>query len=221
MGDGLLMDGPSEKVLVDVAPENLMACSECDALYQAVAPEPETLIVCERCHHVIARPRRKAGMTVISLAFATLVLVVAATFLPFLSISVAGVENSASLIDTALAFSEGGLAFLALATVALIILIPTLRMLLILYVLVPIVFDRPPARRAKSAFRMSIALKPWSMAEIFVIGCAVALVKIVDLADVAFGPAFWMFSALVIIVTLQERLLCSWSVWNALEQPQS
>ena len=33
------------------------------------------------------------------------------------------------------------------------------------------------------AFRLAEALQPWSMAEIFVIGCAVALVKIADLAE--------------------------------------
>ena len=88
--------------------------------------------------------------------------------------------------------------------------------LLALYVLAPIVADRPPARGALRAFRWSEALRPWSMAEIFAIGCAVALVKVSDLATVTFGPAFWMFSALVILVVVQESFICRWSVWNAL-----
>jgi paraquat-inducible protein A len=56
------------------------------------------------------------------------------------------------------------------------------------------------------------------MAEIFVIGCAVALVKIADLADVVFGPAFWMFALLVVLIVAQDRLMCRWSVWNALNR---
>ena len=90
-------------------------------------------------------------------------------------------------------------------------------MLLTLYVLVPIVLDRPPARRAIPAFRLSEALRPWSMAEIFAIGCAVALVKVVDLANVGFGPAFWMFGFIVVFVIAQDSFMCKWSVWNSLE----
>ena len=51
------------------------------------------------------------------------------------------------------------------------------------------------------------------------LGCAVALIKVADLAQVMFGPAFWMFALLVILVLLQQRYLCSWSVWDALNTP--
>jgi len=111
--------------------------------------------------------------------------------------------------------------FLSLATAALIIFIPLLRALLTLYVLVPLVLDRAPARHAIRAFRLSEALRPWSMAEIFAIGCAVALVKITDLATVTFGPAFWMFGILVVLVIAKDNFMCKWSVWNALEHPKT
>ncbi len=199
----------------------LMACPHCDALYRAVQPAPGERAVCARCHAVLASPRRRAGMQVISLALAMLVLVCAAAFLPFLRIEINGVGNSASLIDTAMAFDGVLLQFLALATVSLILAIPALRMALILYVIGPLVFDRPPALRARDAFRLSEQLRPWSMAEIFAIGCAVALVKISDLARVSFGPAFWMFAAAVVIIVLHDRFLCSWSVWNSLDRPSA
>ena len=94
---------------------------------------------------------------------------------------------------------------------------PLARVLLAMYVLIPIVMDRPPVRGATQAFRLSESLRPWSMAEIFAIGCAVALIKISDLADVAFGPAFWMFAVLVVLVVVQDNFLCRWSVWNSLD----
>lgn len=197
---------------------DLMACPQCDALYRARPPEKGTDAVCRRCHAVLARPRARAGAHVIALAATMLVLVTAATFLPFLRIEVGGLGNSASLLDTALAFRGPGLRFLAVVTLATILAIPALRMALILYVLVPVVADRPPAREARRAFRLAEALRPWSMAEIFALGCAVSLVKIADLAQVTFGPAFWIFAAVVVVIVLHDRFLCSWSVWNSLEQ---
>ena len=123
-------------------------------------------------------------------------------------------------MDAALAFSSGPLLMLALATAGLILIVPLIRVVITLYVLVPIVLDLPPSRYAMQAFRLSEALRPWSMAEIFALGCAVALVKIADLATVGFGPAFWMFGGLVVLVVAQDNYICRWSVWNSLENPK-
>lgn len=202
-----------------MTPDTLMACTECDALYRAAAPRPGERAICARCHTVLAAPRKGAGMRIIALAAAAVVLVGGAAFLPFLRIEVSGLGHGTSVFEVVTAFSGERTAILAVAMAALILFIPLLRMLLILYVLGPVVFDRPPARQARAAFRLAERLRPWSMAEIFAIGCAVSLVKIADLAHVEFGPAFWMFAALVILVVLQERFMCRWSVWTSLDQP--
>ena len=200
--------------------DDLIVCPTCDAAYQLQKPKHGERAVCQRCHRVLVAPRRNAGLYIIAVALAVLFLVVGAAVFPFLTIDAAGNKNAVSILDAALAFTDGFLILLSLATAGLIIFIPLMRALLILYVLVPVVFDRPPARHSMRAFRLSEALKPWSMAEIFAIGCAVALVKITDLANVSFGPAFWMFGILVVLVIAQDSFMCKWSVWNALEHPK-
>ncbi len=200
--------------------ETMIVCPHCDALYVSEQPGFGERAVCGRCHAVLITPRKQAGMQIIMLALAILVLVISAGVFPFLSIEAAGARNSVSVIDAALAFSGGWLYFVALATATLILVIPLLRVLLVLYVLVPVVFDYPPAKGANRAFNLSETLRPWSMAEIFAIGCAVALVKVVDLADVSFGPAFWMFAVLVVLVVVQDRFMCRWSIWNSLSPKQ-
>lgn len=203
-----------------LALDDLIVCPSCDAAYQLQKPKSGERAVCQRCHRVLIAPRKNAGLHIIAVALAVLILILGAATFPFLTIDAAGSKNAVSIIDAALAFSDGFMIFLSLATAALIILVPMLRVLLTLYVLVPVVFDRPPARHAIHAFRLSEALKPWSMAEIFAIGCAVALVKITDLAIVGFGPAFWMFGILVVLVMAQDSFMCKWSVWNSLEHPK-
>ncbi|MGR3321702.1 MAG: paraquat-inducible protein A [Pseudooceanicola sp.] len=197
---------------------NLIACPRCDALYH-VAEDPAAghRAVCGRCHTVLIAPRRGAGARLIAVALTVVILVVSATLFPFLTIRVGGAWNSSSVFDAALSFSGGPFLALAMAVAALIVFIPVMRALLLLYVLVPVVLDRPPAKGARSAFRLSEDLRPWSMAEVFAIGCAVALVKVADLADVDFGPAFWMFAALTILVVVQDTFMCRYSVWKSLE----
>lgn len=200
--------------------DGLIACPHCDALYNARVPKSGERAVCERCHTVLIAPIRKAGLKIIALTLAMLILIVSAVFFPFLNIQVSGFANQASILDTALSFQSGVMVLLAAATTAMVVLIPAFRMVLILYVLTPIVRDQQPYRYAKAAFRLSQRLKPWAMAEIFAIGCAVALVKVADLALIGFGPAFWMFTAFVFIVLVSDNLYCTWSVWKSLEHRQ-
>lgn len=198
----------------------LIACPHCDALYSIARPGHGERAVCARCHTVLIAPRRNAGLHIIALALTVLILVIAASIFPFLRIDAAGARNSVSILDAAFAFQSGMLIVLAWACAALIVLIPALRALLVIYVLVPLVLNKPPARNAVAAFRVSEALRPWSMAEIFALGCAVALIKVADLADVHMGPAFFMFAALVVVIVVQDSFMCKWSVWNALD-PQT
>jgi paraquat-inducible protein A len=200
--------------------DDLIACPACDALYRVADLPRGQRAVCHRCHRVLIAPRAKAGMRIIALALTGVILVAAAMVFPFIRISAVGLSNGATLIDAALAF-DGPLVGLSLTVLALIVLLPLTRLLLTLYVLVPLVADRPPARWARRAFRLSEALRPWSMAEIFAIGTAVALVKVADLARVEFGPAFWMFLVLVVVGVLQDRYTCRWSIWHALEHPKT
>jgi len=201
--------------------DEMIVCPQCDAAYRLARPGAGERAVCQRCGTALITPRRKAGMQIIAVSLAVVILIIAATVFPFLAINAAGASNSVSILDAALAFSDGPLIALSLTTAALIIFVPLARVLLAIYVLVPIVMDRPPARGAARAFRLSEALRPWSMAEIFAIGCAVALIKISDLADVTFGPAFWMFAVLVVLVVVQDNFLCRWSVWKSLDKTQT
>lgn len=197
--------------------DDLIACPQCDALYRAAPPRPGERAVCHRCHTILIAPRRGAGLKIIALAIGSLVLVFGALSLPFIGIHRLGLANDATILDAALAFS-GPLLVLSLAVFALIVFLPLLRLLLTLYVLIPVVFDRQPWPGAKRAFRWSEAMRPWSMAEIFVIGCAVALVKLADLARVELGPAFWMFVVLVVLIVVQDTFMCRWSVWKSLDR---
>lgn len=215
---GAVQSAYCRAMVADPAPiDSLIACPQCDALYRATSPRPGERAVCHRCHTVLIAPRKGAGLKIIALALASVVLVIGVLTFPFIAIRRLGLSSDATVLDAALAFS-GPLLVLSLAVFAAIIFLPLLRLLLTLYVLVPVVFDQPPWPGAKRAFRWAERLRPWSMAEIFVIGCAVALIKLADLARVELGAAFWMFVILVVLIVVQDTFMCRWSVWKSLER---
>ncbi len=194
----------------------LIACPHCDLVYSTPHVARNERAYCQRCHSVLIAPRRKAGKRLIALALSILILITGAMFFPFLSIGAGGLSHGTSIVQTSFAFT-GMLAVLTPAILAFIIFIPMARLILLIYVLVPIIQDKPPAPLARQAFRLAEDLTPWSMAEIFAIGCAVALVKLSDLAEVNLGPAAWMFAALMIIFVLTDSLMCRYSIWKSLE----
>ena len=202
-------------------PAALIGCPNCDEVYVARTPPAGRRAVCDRCGTVLISSRENAGIPILALSLAVLILVLAAAFHPFLSINAAGLGNRVSLLDVATSFRSGVLVLVSVATVMLIVALPALRVGLLIYVIAPLEMGLRPARHARVAFRAAQELKPWSMTEVFSIGCAVALVKVSDLARLEFGPAFWMFVALSVIVVVSDRFMCSWSIWQAIDEAEA
>jgi paraquat-inducible protein A len=161
---------------------------------------------------------RASAMTrIVMMAATALVLMIAGVFFPFLEVSAGGIVQRSSLIDTILAYSTGLLVQLTFALAALIIILRLLRFLTVLYTLAPMALGWAPARHAATAFRLAGRLRPWAMAEVFIVGVTVALVKIADLAQVRLGPAFWALATLVVVNVLYDAILCRFTVWKTLE----
>lgn len=193
----------------------VIACPQCDALYPGAPPLPGERAVCHRCHSVIAAPHKRAGAWIMLLSLAILGLATAAMFLPFLSVRRFGLGNSVSLFDAVAFFAPG---VLAVAVAILVLGVPLMRAAISLYVLGPIMAGRAPAAYAGAAFRLSERLRPFAMAEIFMIGCAIAVTKLGSFARVEIGPAFWVFGGMAVLTVLLDRMSCSWTIWNTLDE---
>jgi paraquat-inducible protein A len=206
---------PSDPIPLDA--DGLMACPHCDALHVAADPPEGGRLRCRRCHAVLITDRPRALDRTLAAALATVILMAGAMLFPFLELSTFGIHRNASVLDAALAFSNGLMIPLAIAVGMLIIVLPLIRALALAYVVLPLRLGRPPAPGAEEAFRLAGRLKPWAMAEIFIIGVIVALVKVAGMAAITLGPAFWALAILVLLVALESASLCEWSIWRMLE----
>jgi len=211
MADAYHTGGSIGPIPLDV----LIACPHCDLVYSRPDVANNERAYCGRCHSVLIAPRRKAGKLLIAMAASILILITGALFFPFLSIGASGLHHGTSIVQISFAFN-GPMALLAPAVLAFIVIIPVTRLSLLIYVLAPVIRDAPPAPMARQAFRLAEDLTPWSMAEVFAIGCAVALVKLSDMAEVSLGPAAWMFAVLMIIIVSTDVLMCRYCIWKSL-----
>lgn len=196
---------------------DLVACPHCDTLHEAVSLAPGERAYCRRCGVVIMTRRPAAFAQILSLALTAFVLMLAAISFPFLDLDVAGNHNETSVVGAIMAFNSGLAVPLAIAVAFFIIVLPLTRLAALIYVIGPLVRGKPPRKGARAMFRLAGRLRPWAMAEIFMVGVMVALIKVAGLASVMIGPAFWAFTGLVIITVLKDQLICRYSIWQALD----
>lgn len=198
--------------------DGLIACPTCDALHHATVVVPGTRARCHRCGTILMTPRDGALTRIVMLAATAAILMVAAVFFPFLELQAGGLNRQSSVLGAVLAFSEGWMMPLAVAVGAMIVALPFARLVAITYALAPMALGWRPAAQAERVFRWAEAMRPWAMAEIFILGVAVAMVKIAGLAKVTLGPAFWAFAALVLVTVLKDNFMCRLTIWKTLEE---
>ncbi len=195
----------------------LVACPVCDTLHRIPDVGLGQRARCVRCHTVLMAPRASAMTKIVMLSITATVLMIAAIYFPFLTLETRGLAQRTSVLDAILAFSDGLTLPLSLGVAATIVVLPLVRLGAILYALAPMAIGDAPLRGALGAFRLAEALKPWAMAEIFIVGVAVALVKVAGLAQLTIGPAFWAFTALVLVTVLNDNFMCRLTIWRTLE----
>jgi paraquat-inducible protein A len=197
---------------------DLIACPSCDALYRMPEVRNGERARCHRCHAVLAAPKEGAMTRIVMLAATSFILMVAAVLFPFLELSAAGRTQRSSILDVAMVFTDGPFVGLAIAVGVFIVLLPLLRLAALIYVMAPMALGWFPPPDAERALRFAERIKPWAMAEIFIVGVAVALIKVAGLAQLSLGPAFWAFALLVLVTALKDNFMCRLTIWKTLEQ---
>ncbi|WP_371156731.1 paraquat-inducible protein A [Jannaschia sp. 2305UL9-9] len=198
--------------------EDMVCCPVCDALHEMGDVPDGQRARCIRCGTVIAVGRPEAILRIVVLAVTALILMTIVVFYPFLELRNGVFDSRASVFETVMSFSEGVMAPLSVAVAIFVIVLPVSRLGLLVWALGPLSIDRNALPGAARALRWAEVLKPWAMAEIFMVGVAVALIKLADLATLSMGPAFWSFTAIVVITALKDTQMSKHSIWTALDK---
>ncbi len=144
----------------------------------------------------------------------------AALAFPFLSMKAGGLENAMTLPQSALELYRNGRQLLGALVLGFIIVVPAVMIGAMLALLVPILRGLHAAWLVPAG-RLVFALAPWSMAEVFIIGVIVSLVKLAAMATIVLGISFWSYVAFSLSLTAALSSLDRFYVWGAVEQVSS
>jgi paraquat-inducible protein A len=201
---------------LNAPPAERVACLECDLLVLVEELRRGQRAACPRCGNLLTAPAADGLTRTLAFALAACVLLALANAFPFLALKAKGLEAVMTLPRTAAQLYGDGYATLAVLVLGPIVGIPALMLATLVALLVPI------RRRVRvpwlvPAGRLLFLLSPWSMAEVFVIGVLVSLVKIGAMATVVLGISFWAYVGFALCFTASLSSLDRFELWREIE----
>ena len=200
--------------MVDALNREWIACPYCDTLWHRPQLEEGERVKCGRCHSVILTNKHRSAERTMALMLASLILYTVAVSFPFMRMERSGLSNEISVIDSIRVLWDNGMPNLAVICAAFILLFPLSRIILLFFVGVSLHGKQETGRPHAWSFRFAQMLEPWTMAEIFMIGVIVSLVKVGKLADITLGPAFWAMSGLIVLLAMGASAVCRDTIWQ-------
>ena len=160
---------------------------------------------CPRCQHTLVRRHTNPAERSLALTMATLITLALSVAFPFLSFNISGIGNRIELTETASTLIGLHQPLVALCVLLTVIILPAVYLLSLLWLCVGITRGKPLPKSQHIARTLGY-VTPWMMADVFVIGTLVSLIKIMGIADVELGLSFWTFCsyALLLLLTTQS-----------------
>jgi paraquat-inducible protein A len=192
--------------------DNLIACHECDTLFQ----KPRllggrTVARCPRCGATLyqSASRRLDGISAMTLA-ALFTFLIAQGY-PILELDANGITSQTTLFGALVALWNQDMQIVAVMVFCATTLFPLTELVALLYVLIPIRSGYVPP-----GFNQFV--RPWGMIEVFMLGVLITIVKMVSLARVIPEAALFAFGALTlmfaVVVMFDPRTL--WDIADEL-----
>jgi paraquat-inducible protein A len=187
----------------------VIGCPGCGLLQGAPACTGNELAFCPRCQTPLLHCAGKSLNVALACASATLLLLIPASFEPFLTTSALGATRSDVLPSAALALWHEGWSLLAIVFTLFVLVLPPLRFGALSAVLLAIRANTRP-RWLGPVFRYANALQTWAMLDVFFLGSAVAYARLhvsirvtIDTGAVCFVSATVL--SLIVRATLDKR----------------
>jgi paraquat-inducible protein A len=176
-------------------------CHECHYKVTLPALSHKQAAVCPRCGLQLTVYHHNASQRIIALATTSLIFLFASLPFEFLSFSVSGQTQSIDIIGSLWILVEKDYGLLALIQAIAVLILPAFVLISLLYLLVPLSFGFH-SKNAPWLLKALFKLLPWTMAEIFLIGVLVSLIKIMSMADVGIGLSFYAYLLFTLFMTI-------------------
>lgn len=193
-----------------------LACHDCDMLYEAPVLRERERVLCPNCHANLFTYRPNSVHRSAALVMSSAVLFFVANIFPFLSLRKDLRANDMLLYESVSGLVDQGYPYLAIAVAVFLLAAPTLLILGLLYLLLPLLSERRlPA--ATWICRVVSTARRWNMTDVYLLGVLVSFLKLGKLAQLTLGASFWAYIALIVCLSAAISAMDGRELWARLE----
>ena len=193
----------------------LRACPECDWVVALPPLRAGEKADCPRCHHTLVNRHFRPVQRSLALAISALVALCLAVTFPFVSFDVGGIGNRIELTQTATTLVGFQQPLVAIGVALTIIVLPALYLLHVVWLQLGLMRKQPLPYNRTIARSLS-HLAPWMMADVFIVGALVSLIKVAGTAQIELGVAFWAFCCFALLLLMTSQSLDADWMWFSL-----
>ncbi len=191
----------------------VVMCHECDLAHAYTPLNRAQRAKCMRCEAHLYGTLRDDLDRPLALAITGMLLILVANFSPFLTFEMEGRGQTSSLISGSAEFWRAGFGELAIIVFLSSICLPFFSLALTLYLIMPLRLGFKPWQSVR-VLRWIVAIRPWAMMEVYMLGALVAIVKLTDFADIVLEPGFYAFAVLILVVAATNLTLHAEPLWQ-------
>lgn len=173
---------------------------------------------CRCCGHTLTSRVHVSISTPLALALTALILLAFSMAYEYIAFSASGISRAMTLEQAVTAPIALDYPILTLIFGMCVVLLPACFLVGVVYIHLLLGLGKtPPA--GLYVMRLLHYVTTWMMPDIFVIGVLVSLVKIMSLANIGFGLAFWTFCAFATLMLATTRRIDYDGLWKRLGGP--
>ena len=197
--------------------KQLIACKQCDALYDMPMLIQGQSAKCTRCGSLLAERKVDSIERSFYWSLAGIMLSIPAILLPIMGVTLVGQYHHASLLDCILALIENGFFMIATLVFLFTLAVPIVRLLGAFYITSSFKFNRLTPSLLHF-FRAFHHLDNWEMLNVFMLGIVVSMYKLLDDTELSVNMGLLAFILWLICSTMASIALDQDYIWNELEK---
>lgn len=180
-------------------------CHHCGALFKRVPLDTGQWSRCVRCDEILEAASFFTPPAWLAVTLAALIAFLLANAFPVAVLSFQGSSQATTFLGAVRATYEAGFWEVALLTASVGFGLPLFKLMLLTALFVPMAVGRVP-RYFEAVLRVLGWVKPWCMVPVFLVGSLVAIVKLVDLAQLEVGIGLYATAVSALFFTALARL---------------
>ena len=212
--DGQFAHGASH--VKELIPATTIECPKCGLIQHCGVRTAGEKVTCCRCLTPLSHPAVKSLDATLACTIALLLLLIPTLFAPFMTSSIFDATRTSYLVLSGLPLWQEGWPLLGIGVFLCIVMFPVLRYASLAAVLIMIRMRRKP-RWLGPVFRVSNALQPWAMLDVFLLGVTVAYARLHASLLVTVDVGMWCFVAAAILTLVTRAALDTSRAWQLIK----